>query len=113
MRGVTVKQEITQREIDRQSLIVILSTVAIASCVDLFCLVQHMIKGEYVWGFVAIFDLLLIAFVALVAWKLYRDTWSEYVVEVDKSVNIYEFMNKYTIVEREGTNKYLVRIAKE
>jgi hypothetical protein len=44
-------------------------------------------------------------------WKAYENTWPEYIVEVDDSANINQFLDKYEVVEKEEGNVYRVRDA--
>lgn len=109
MNGVTIKQEITEREVEKSTLMIVLSGVAIAAIIGLITFVKCLIESQFEYSVLAIVAVVAILSYARTMWKAYENTWPEYMVEVDNSVNLNQFMEKYEVVEKEDGNVYRVR----
>lgn len=111
MQGVTIKSEITEREVDRSTLIIVMGGIAIAIIVALITFAKCLIVSQFGFSVLAIFAVVAMLSYAKTMWQAYENTWPEYIVEVDDSVNLNQFMEKYEVVEKEDDNLYRVRDA--
>ena len=111
MNGVTIKQEITEREVDRSTLLIVTGGIAIAIVVAFITFVKCLITSQFGYSFLVILAVIAMLGYARTMWKAYENTWLEYIVEVDDSVNINQFLDKYDVVEKEDGNVYRVREA--
>lgn len=109
MQGVTVKQEIIEREIDKTTFVAVFIGVAISIILAIFTIAK-CVRTDNIGLVIPV----IIAAVAMIGyartmWKAYNNTWPEYVVEVSDSVHINQFLEKYDVVEKEDGNVYRVR----
>ena len=82
MQGVTIKDEIVEREIYKSTLISVLIGVVLTIGLAVAIIVKHALSGNI--------ELVMLAIVAAIAmigyardvWRAYNNTWSEYEVAI-------------------------------
>lgn len=115
MNGVTVVEEILCHDIYLASTIAI---IIFMSCICLFglCLYRHMYKTTSSSGVkkcVIVCTFLMIA-VLIFSWAMsisnYLETHIEYIVEVTAEASYLEFIEKYTVISRDGNQFRVLEI---
>lgn len=109
MDGVVVKKEIVEREIDKMMLIGALIIFAVPMPCEVYMAIECAIAGDMWSAMCAIVAVIFTVGYIRTMWQAYNNTWSEYIVEVENSVCLNEFSEKYEILDDEGDGVYRVR----
>lgn len=109
MQGVSIKNELMGREIDKSTLIGVLVGAAIAIVLAVVTMVKHFMGANYGLAFLAAIAGVFMLVYARDMWRAYNNIWTEYTIQVDDSVNFNQFMEKYEIVDKEDGGLYRVR----
>lgn len=115
MNGVTVIEEIICHEVALASTIAI---IVFMSCICILglCLYRHMYKTTSSTGVkkcIIVCTFLMIA-VLIFSWVMsishYLETHIEYIVEVTDEASYLEFIDKYTVISRDGNQFRVLEI---
>lgn len=111
MDGVTVISENTYHHIPIAIaiLIIIMFIITFALLCYIVCDKQNKLRPQMFWRIMIILTGLMLTSLAIsTVMRDYQSIYTEYTVKVDNSVSINEFLDKYDIVSRNGT-EYIIR----
>ena len=108
MQGVTIKEETIGRQVEKSTLISVLIGVAVVIAIAVVVFVKYLLLDKFAFSMIAFVAAFVMVLYAVTMWKDYKNTWPEYIVSVENSVYLNEFMEKYEIVEEYENGTYKV-----
>lgn len=108
MQGVVVKEKTVGRAVDKSALIAVLIGVAVVVVVASAVFIKYVLLDKFAFSMIAFVAAFSMVMYAITMWKDYKNTWPEYIVSVEDSVCLNEFMEKYEIVDEYEDGAYKV-----